>query len=168
MPAQSFVRVVKLARTLPGVEESLSYGTPALKVRNKFMCRLKEDGATLAYKCASMDEKEFLLASDPAVFFETDHYKGWPSLLIRLDRITDAALLHLLEQVWRREAGKKLVAAYDQLPGPLDPPGGDRRGAALIPGAPSCPSASKAVATPPLPRISRARKAGGQAQAPDE
>lgn len=122
MSAKLFARVLALGRTLPGVEESTSYGTPALKVRNKFLARLKEDGATLVFKCADMDEKEFLLHSAPAIFFETDHYKGWTSLLIHLDQISDAQLFELLEQSWRREAGKKLVAAYDQARSPAAAP----------------------------------------------
>ena len=113
MANQTFARVRALATTLPGVEESTSYGTPALKVRGKFLARRKEDGTTLVLKCADMDEKEFLLQTAPAIFFETDHYKGWTSFLVHLDRITDAQLFALLEQSWRREAGKKLIAEYD-------------------------------------------------------
>ena len=121
MPTKSFARVRALGLTLPGVEESLSYGTPALKVRGKFLARMKEDAQTLVFKCADMDEKEFLLQSAPAIFFETDHYKGWTSLLIHLDQITDSHLFELLEQGWRREAGKKLVAAYDLAKTPASP-----------------------------------------------
>jgi hypothetical protein len=34
--------VLQLARTLPEVEEGLSYGTPALRVRGKFLARLRK------------------------------------------------------------------------------------------------------------------------------
>jgi hypothetical protein len=38
--------VEALALRLPGVEESISYGTAALKVRGRLFVRLKEDGET--------------------------------------------------------------------------------------------------------------------------
>jgi hypothetical protein len=107
-----FDRVRKLGLRLPGIEESTSYGTPALKVRKKLLCRIKEDGETLVLQCGSLDEKEFLIETAPEIFFETDHYKGWPGVLIRLNRIADEHLFRLLEQAWRREAGKKLLSAY--------------------------------------------------------
>ena len=114
MSHRSFARVRALGLRLPGVEEGTSYGTPALKVRSKFLARMKEDGETLVIKCADLDEKEFLLLSAPAIFFETDHYKGWTSVLVRLDQITETQLFALIEQSWRREAGRKLVESYDQ------------------------------------------------------
>ena len=38
------------AAELPGVEQGRCYGTPALYVRKKFLCRLKEDGDSVAIK----------------------------------------------------------------------------------------------------------------------
>ena len=38
-----FNRVVEIARRFPGVEESRSYGTPALKVKGKFLARLRSE-----------------------------------------------------------------------------------------------------------------------------
>ena len=86
MATSCFARVLLLGLTLPGVEESISYGTPALKVRNKFLCRMKEDGQTLVIKCADLDEKEFLLQTEPEIFFETDHapflIRGVPAFVL--------------------------------------------------------------------------------------
>lgn len=48
--AVTFETVRDIGRTLPGVEESTSYGTPALKVRGKLLARLWEDGETLVVK----------------------------------------------------------------------------------------------------------------------
>ena len=104
-------RVRKLGLTLPGIEEGTSYGTMALKVRKKLLCRMKEDGETLVLKCSGLDEKEFLMQTEPEIFFETDHYKGWPLVLVRLGELQDKHLLQLIEGAWRREAGPKLVAS---------------------------------------------------------
>ena len=97
--------------TCPGVEEGTSYGTPALKVRGKLFARLK-DADTLVVHSAP-DEKEMLMEVDPKVYFETDHYKGWHAVLVRLKSISAGKLRNRLEQAWRHKAPKRLVAEYD-------------------------------------------------------
>ena len=106
-------RVKKLiaAAKLPGVEEALSYGQPSLKVMGKFLARVREPDV-LVLMCA-LEEKDFLMQMNPDVYFETDHYKGWPAVLIRLSKIDDAELTHRLEVAWRRQAPKKAMAAFD-------------------------------------------------------
>jgi hypothetical protein len=111
MPKDQFARIRKLGLTLPSVEVSTSYGTPALKVRKRLLVRMKEDGETLVLLTGDLDEKELLMTTHPGIFFETDHYRGWPAVLIRLKKISDKLLRTLLEEAWRREAPKKLVAA---------------------------------------------------------
>jgi hypothetical protein len=93
---------------LTGVEEGLSYGMPSLKVMGKFLARVREPDV-LVLMCA-LEEKEFLMQSNPEVYFETDHYKGWPAVLIRLSKIGDVELTHRLGVAWRRQAPKKLLA----------------------------------------------------------
>ena len=51
----STVRALALA--LPGVEESTSYRTPAMKVRGKLIARLKEDGETIVVPM-TIDERD--------------------------------------------------------------------------------------------------------------
>jgi hypothetical protein len=58
-----FARIRAAAAHLPEVEESTSYGTPALKVRGKLIARLKDD-QTLVVMCP-VDEKEMLMQLDP-------------------------------------------------------------------------------------------------------
>jgi hypothetical protein len=108
----AFIRVRAAAAHLSEVEESTWYGTPALKVRGKGFARLK-DADTLVVMCA-MDEKEMLMAADPEVYFETDHYKGWPAMLVRLKNISASQLCHRLEQAWRLRAPKRLVAEWER------------------------------------------------------
>jgi hypothetical protein len=57
----SFATVKKFAATFSGVEESTSYGTPALKVRGKLMARLWEDNETLVLR-VTWEERERVLA----------------------------------------------------------------------------------------------------------
>ncbi len=42
-----------------------------------------KDAETLVFMCA-IEAKELLMEAAPEIHFETDHYKGWPALLIRL------------------------------------------------------------------------------------
>src|SRR5262245_51190889 len=106
-----FARVRAAAAHLSEVEESTSHGTPSLKVRGKSFVRLK-DADTLVVMCP-LDEKEMLMEVDPKIYFETDHYKGWPAVLVRLKNISAAKLRHRLEQSWRFRAPKRLIAKFD-------------------------------------------------------
>jgi len=108
-----FEAVRQIALEFPGVEEGLSYGTPAFRVGGKFLARLREDGESLAIKCG-FDERDFRLQADPNVFFTTEHYRGYPTVLVRLSAIRPTVLRDVMEQAWRRSAAKRVVAAYDR------------------------------------------------------
>ncbi len=110
-----FEAVRRIALALPGVEEGTCYGTPAFRVRGKFLARLKEDGETLVVKIG-FDEREILLAADPGTFYLTDHYRNYPSILVRLAAVRPEALAAVLEQAWRRLAPKRLIAELDEGP----------------------------------------------------
>jgi hypothetical protein len=104
--------VRELARQLPGVEEGTSYGTAALKVQGKLLVRLKEDGDTIVLR-TDFIEREDLLRTAPKTFFLTDHYRDYPSVLVRLPHVGRGQLAELLEDAWRRLASKKLIASYE-------------------------------------------------------
>jgi hypothetical protein len=109
----TFDEVRKLALALPEVEEGTSYGTPAFKVRKKFLSRLKEDGETLVIRI-DFDERDILMAANPETFYITDHYRGYPAMLVRLATVDPDDLRELFEGAWRLVAPKRLVAALDQ------------------------------------------------------
>jgi hypothetical protein len=112
-PGDEYRRVCEIARKLPGVEESSSYGTPALKVKGRFLCRLRSEAeGALAIRCDFLD-RQILLQADPEVFFVTDHYLDYPMILVRLDRVRLNALPDLIERAWRMVAPPRLVAEYD-------------------------------------------------------
>ena len=109
----TFQAARRFALALPGVEEGPSYGTPGFRVRGKFLARLREDGESLAVSCG-FDERDFRMRADPETLFTTDHYRGYPTVLIRLPRVRLADLRAVLEQAWRLRAPKRLVAQFDQ------------------------------------------------------
>jgi hypothetical protein len=104
--------VVALGLALPGVEESTSYGTPALKLKGKLLARLKEDGVTLVL-IPGFEERDRLMRSRPRVFFITEHYRNYPAVLVRLPLVRPAQLRELLELGYRRVAPRSLLAALD-------------------------------------------------------
>ena len=111
--------VAKIGSRFPDVEVSTSYGTPALKVRKKLMCRMRTDPDALVLRVIDMGEREALLQGDPDVFFTTPHYDGYPYVLVRLERADPVELAELIEEVWRLRAPKRLVSEYDaSRPGP--------------------------------------------------
>ncbi|MEW5849282.1 MAG: MmcQ/YjbR family DNA-binding protein [Myxococcota bacterium] len=100
--------VKELCRELPGVEEGIWFRTPAMKVKGKSFTRLKEDGETLVVMVPEV-EKDILLAARPDVFFQTDHYVGWPAMLIRLKKVSRPALRERLVVAWKLYAPTKLL-----------------------------------------------------------
>lgn len=106
----SWVEVCKLARQLPGVTEGISYGTPALHVGKRFLARLKEDGETMAIKIDFAD-REVLLELDPSAFYLTEHYRPYPAVLVRLNKAPSALVAQVLDQAWRFQAPKRILAA---------------------------------------------------------
>ena len=112
-PGADYKRYVALAKRLPGVEESTSYGTPSIKVKGKILSRLRTEAeGALALRCDFID-REILLQSDPEAFFLTDHYRNYPMVLVRLDKVRSDALPDLIERAWRLVAPSKLVAQFD-------------------------------------------------------
>jgi hypothetical protein len=105
--------VVAAGRGLPEVEEGTWFRTPALKVRKKSFCRMKEDGETLVIRVVDLEDKEALLRARPDVFFTTPHYDGYAYVLVRLAEVDLAALRELVEDAWRLKAPRRLVASYD-------------------------------------------------------
>jgi hypothetical protein len=110
--AKAARRVAKIAFSLklPELGEGTSYGTPALVVRGKSFARLK-DAETLVLML-SLEHKEFLIEAAPEIYFETDHYKGWPAVLVRLSAISDEELGRRLTEAWRHRAPKRLAAGF--------------------------------------------------------
>lgn len=96
----SYAQVRAIAQEFPEVEDSTSYGTPALKVRGTLLARLKEDGETLVLKTTFAD-RELLLSGAPDIFFLTDHYLKYPWILVRLAQIDESFLRELIGNAWQ-------------------------------------------------------------------
>ena len=110
----SWEDVVEIAGRFPGVEVGTTYGaSPCVKVRGKFMCRLRTDPDALVVRTIDLADAEALLKGQPDVFFVTPHYEGYPAVLVRMDVVDRDQLAELVEDAWRLQAPKRLVAAHD-------------------------------------------------------
>ncbi len=105
--------VVAIATRFPGVEQTTSYGTPSLRIRRKFMCRLRTDPDALVVRVSDLGEREALLQGQPEAFFSTPHYDGHPFVLARLEAIDADELAELVEEAWRLGASKRQLAEYE-------------------------------------------------------
>jgi hypothetical protein len=102
----TFEDVRKIALQFPHVVDGKSYGTAALKVKKKFFVRLKEDGDSLVIGM-SFEQREALMAEDPATYYITDHYLNYEYVLVRLSKVSEDALRDLLKGAYRAALPKK-------------------------------------------------------------
>jgi hypothetical protein len=118
--------VSRLARGMPETSESTSYGNRAWKVKDKSFVwerpLRKSDlralgadaphGPILGARVEHLVAKEALLQDNPAVFFTTPHFDGFPAVLIRLDAIALDELEEVVVEAWLARAPKRLAAEY--------------------------------------------------------
>lgn len=95
----TFATVRDMVRGLPGVEEGTAYGSPALRVKGKlFTCiaiNKSADPDSLVV-IIGFDQRDELIAAEPDIYYTTDHYVNYPSVLVRLRRVHPDALRDLL------------------------------------------------------------------------
>jgi hypothetical protein len=70
------------------------------------------DGPILGAKVEHLIAKEALLADDPAIFFTTPHFQGYPAVLIRLPEIGPDLLEEVIAEAWLSCAPKRLGREY--------------------------------------------------------
>ena len=104
----------KIALAFPGAAEGTSYGMPSILLLNKFFTRLRKEDNSLVLYAGSIDERDMLMEADPATFHITDHYKDYPGVLARLDKLDAATLKAMLERRWRAMVPKKMLRALEK------------------------------------------------------
>lgn len=107
--------VSRLILALPGIEEGTSYGMPSFKLAGKFFARLRDDDTVLVVHLRSFEDRDGLLENEPSSFFTTDHYRNYPTVLVRLARVKVALLKEILRDAWRRGAPRKLLKAHGEI-----------------------------------------------------
>lgn len=65
----------------------------------------------IAVRCL-IETKQMLIEAAPERFFDDDHYRGFPAVLVRLDAIEADELAGLLRTAWTIVAPRRLVKAH--------------------------------------------------------
>ena len=111
----TFDTVKSIGLLLPEVEVSTAYGAPSLKLRGQLMtCPALNKSAepdSIVVK-VSFDQRDDLLREAPDIYYVTDHYVNYPSVLVRLSKIQPEVLRDLLRMSWefvkaKEPAGKR-------------------------------------------------------------
>jgi hypothetical protein len=110
----TFDAVRKLALEMTGVEAGTSYGAPALKVNGNVFASVpvnKSAEANSAVFRIDFVMRSSLLQARPEIYYITDHYSGYPTVLVRLSKISRGELRELLSLSWNFIAAKKPARA---------------------------------------------------------
>jgi hypothetical protein len=110
MKAIDFTAVRSAAAALPDVEETTSWGVPALKVRGQmFVCQAINKQAEPNTLVVRMDlaQRDALIEEDPAVYYLKEHYVDYPCVLVRLSRVHPDALRDLVQTGYRFVTAKR-------------------------------------------------------------
>lgn len=112
----SWADVCAFALGLPGTAMAPWYGTPVPKVGGKAFLGFGREPATSFVLLCPLDEKAMLLEAAPGVFWESDHYRGWPAVLVRFGAGERDWLETLVTRAWWDKAPRALRAAHGPRP----------------------------------------------------
>lgn len=111
-PVWNRIKKLALGLGLPGVEETATWGEPALKAHGKLWVWWSPSEDAPVFKVL-FEERDILVEAEPERFFFTPHYRNSALILVRPGKLDlDWAKANLLK-VWRAQAPKKLLKAHD-------------------------------------------------------
>ena len=70
------------------------------------------EGDILGVRVADEGVKFALIADEPAVYFTTPHFDGYPAVLVKLAAIDELGLRELIVEAWLTQAPKRLVQEF--------------------------------------------------------
>jgi hypothetical protein len=83
--------LVAFALTLPGAELSSSYGKPAVKVNDRAFLMPSREADSFGV-AIDLDTLEIWKEAEPDIFWQSPHYEGWPTVLVRYSAEPERAL----------------------------------------------------------------------------
>ncbi|MCV2489417.1 MmcQ/YjbR family DNA-binding protein [Geodermatophilus sp. YIM 151500] len=116
--------VARICAALPGTTEVESRGLRQWRVGDRLylwerplrprdraeLGAAAPTGPVLGARVPDEGAKHALVADDPAVYFTTAHFDGYPAVLARLDELDVAELAELAGEAWACRAPKRLLA----------------------------------------------------------
>ena len=108
------LRAFALSLNLPEVVDCVSWGNPGLKAHGKLWTWwAPQTNANAPVFKAAPEERDFLLEAAPETFFITDHHKPHGLILMRPAAFDADWASSNLFKVWRKQAPKRFLAAWD-------------------------------------------------------
>jgi hypothetical protein len=104
MATLDFDTVKAIGRALPNVTDGTAYGAPALKLSGNLVACIPTNKSAEANSIVvhiDLEHRAELLRQQPDVYYVTDHYAPYPTVLVRLSKITRADLTELLRDACR-------------------------------------------------------------------
>jgi hypothetical protein len=99
-----FDTVREIGLALPGVEDGTARGNRALKAHGKLLACVpthhSAEPDSLVVKL-DFDDRAELISAAPDVYYVTEHYAGFPSVLVRLSRVNGDVLRDLLGMAYK-------------------------------------------------------------------
>ena len=106
------LRDLALSLDLPGVSEAVSWGQPCLKAHGKLWFFWSPSENAPVFK-VPFEERDMLVEADPDTFFFTPHYRAHQLVLARPERVDLDWVQANFLRVWRAQAPKRLLKAYE-------------------------------------------------------
>ncbi|HUO66955.1 MAG TPA: MmcQ/YjbR family DNA-binding protein [Gammaproteobacteria bacterium] len=105
-----FDTVREIALALPGVEQSTTSRGTSFKVAGRMLAcpaihKSAEPGSLVVV--VNAQERERLLTTEPDTYYLTPHYVGYPSILVRLSRVSADSLRDLLSSAAQQISERK-------------------------------------------------------------
>jgi len=105
------------ALTLPDVAMAPWWGTPCPKINGKGLMSHSREPGSFGLMVAQ-DEKPLLLETDPETFWQTDHYRNYPMLLVRYGTPARERIELYIQRTWwdRAKKAQRLAAGLETRP----------------------------------------------------
>jgi hypothetical protein len=117
--------VRRIALSLPETTEKPWYRTPGFRVKDHGFLRIRSEAeGALVVWVEDLGEKEAMVASEPAKFFTTPHYDGYPMVLVNLPAVDEDELTELITESWRLRAPARVREEHGDRPAAPDPAAG--------------------------------------------
>ncbi len=103
----------QICLSLPETIEVVYERMPGFRVKKKLFARVRDKPYALFVARPSIEDKLAMITAEPGKYFQTPHYEGHASVLVRLEAIDLAELNQLLAESWLLNAPPRLVAAFE-------------------------------------------------------
>jgi hypothetical protein len=112
----TFAVVREMALEMSCVESGTAYGAPAVKVNGNLLACVPVNKSAEPDSAAfriDVDLRSSLIQAKPDIYYVTDHYVGYPMVLVRLSKISRREVRELLGLSWNFVSAKKSARASE-------------------------------------------------------